>query len=296
MPTDVFSDPRRSTPPGAVEEPRAESAARTALKLLLAGQQPAEDGAYGDFFPIIMLLAHLLASDGPVAVRRQYALLREHNPNLARLMDGKTAYAGELSAPEDAPGEAPAYTRASTGVDWNKDRRPERRSGEAQAAQPSGAPLFAGLCPPLPESAQIAPEVGADACAWLDDYLAYSHRWSPLAYDDFHEAVAIWLLSTVAAHRVLVPFGGQQYTPLFIALVARTSLYAKSTTARIAKRTLRAAGLDWLLLPDESTPQKMIQEMAGNRLTEDYENLPDEMRERLRLGLAMAGQRGWFYD
>src|SRR5207248_11561637 len=58
-----------------------------------------------------------------------------------------------------------------------------------------------------------------------------SSKWSPRAYDGFHEAVGLWILSTIAARRVALAHGGRRYTPLFIALTARTSLYSKSTTA-----------------------------------------------------------------
>jgi len=294
MLSDPLTEPRRQTLPGAAEEPRTDVAARTALKLLLADQQPAEDGAYGDFLSIVAYLSRALREQGVDGVRRQYALLAERNPRLKRLMDGPFAspsaneFVGETLAVH-AVGPSPVAPPA-LGAQRFASTVAGAASGEALAVHTGG------LCPPLPEAARLEPRAGAGACQWLDDYVAYSRLWSPLAYEDFHEAVALWLLSTVAAHRVLIPFGGRQYTPLYIALVARTSLYAKSTTARIARRTLRAAGLDWLLLPDESTPQKMIQEMAGQRVPEDYEQLPEELRSRLRRGLAMAGQRGWFYD
>ncbi len=148
---------------------------------------------------------------------------------------------------------------------------------------------------PLPESARLPKDAGVFACSWLDEYIAFSRKWSPRAYDDFHEAVGLWILSTIAARRVALAHGGKRYTPLFIALTARTSLYSKSTTADIGLSILSDCGLDWLLAPDESTPQKFIQSLAG-RLPADYGSLSPEIQEYVKRQLALSGQRGWFYE
>lgn len=162
-------------------------------------------------------------------------------------------------------------------------------------AEADDRPLSLFSCPPLPEKAQIDPSRGEGASPWLDRYVAFSRKWSPRAYEGFHEACGLWVLATVAARRVLLHLGKPRYTPLFIALVARTSLYAKSTTADIAIDVLRMAGLEWLLAADEATPQKFIQDLTP-RLPEDFVSLPDGRRARLTLRLAFAGQRGWFYE
>lgn len=150
-------------------------------------------------------------------------------------------------------------------------------------------------CPSLPESAQLPADLGCDASPWLDSYVAFSRRWSPRAFDGFHEACGLWVLSTIAARRVVLHLGKPFYTPLYIALTARTSLYAKSTTADVAIDLLRAAGLAWLLAADDSTPQKFIRDLTVY-LPDDFDLLSPEVQDRLRLRLALAGQRGWFYE
>lgn len=150
-------------------------------------------------------------------------------------------------------------------------------------------------CPPLPASARLPADLGRDASPWLDSYIAFSRRWSPRAFDGFHEACGLWVLSTVAARRVVLHLGKPFYTLLYIALTARTSLYAKSTTADIAAQTMGAAGLSWLLAADESTPQKFILDLT-TRLPEDFDDLPEPEQERIEHRLATAGQRGWFYE
>ena len=149
--------------------------------------------------------------------------------------------------------------------------------------------------PPLAESAQVDPVLAATGSPWLDEYIAHSSRWSPRAYHDFHEAVGLWLLSTVAARRVAVSFGQTRYTNLYIALCARTSIYAKSTTADIAQEIMRAAGLDYLMAPDDATPQAFVQLMSY-KLPGKWGDMTDAERSTATHRLAFAGQRGWFFD
>jgi len=149
--------------------------------------------------------------------------------------------------------------------------------------------------PPLPEEARLAPGLSVGACKWLDEYVEYSRQVSPEGYEDFHEACGLWLLSTVAGRRIKIPFSRKQYTPLMIALVARTSLYAKSNTAEAAIQVLESAGLRWLLGSDETTPQKLMSDMSGI-LPKKYGDFDEDKQEWTRLKLSMSGQRGWYYD
>ncbi len=151
------------------------------------------------------------------------------------------------------------------------------------------------LIPPLPESAQLSEDLSKDASPWLDEYETFSCYWSPRGFEDFHVFVGLWVLSTIAARRVRLDFGGKKYTPLFVALVARTTQYAKSTTAKIGYEALRSAGLRWMLGADNTTPQKLLSDMAGH-LPNSYGTMDEDDQERARRRLAFSGQRGWYYD
>lgn len=150
--------------------------------------------------------------------------------------------------------------------------------------------------PTLPETVVINRVVGKDACPWLDSYIDFSRRMSPRGYDAFHEAIGLWLLSTVAARRLVVNFGTKKFFPnLYIALCAHTTLYAKSTTARVAQDVMQTAGLAYLLLPNDMTPQAFINELVP-RLRQGYGEMSSEQQSREKLRLMFASQRGWFHE
>jgi hypothetical protein len=144
---------------------------------------------------------------------------------------------------------------------------------------------------PLPDSVKLPEELSKGACQWLDDYVALSKKWSPTGYDGFHEAVGLWVLSTVAARRISTPNG--ECTPLSIALVARSGLYAKSTTATVGVRVLKQAGLNYLLMGEDHTPQSFIKAMTGV-VPDGYARVDD--KTFMDNALAFSAQRSWYKD
>jgi len=61
--------------------------------------------------------------------------------------------------------------------------------------------------PELPKSSQISEKEGESACTWLDDYIHHSKLWTPRGFEWFHEGCGLWVLSVVAARRILVHMG-----------------------------------------------------------------------------------------
>lgn len=165
------------------------------------------------------------------------------------------------------------------------DQKPERGAGQSLNKHH-----------PLPSLCQFPRDLIARGCPWLDGYIAFSRRWSPRAYDGFHRACGLWVLSTVAAGRVCAHFGGLRKTSVSIALTARSSLHAKTTTARIAQQVLEEASLDWLVFQsDEASPQKFLAEMAGEQ-PENYGTMSSHAQNHARRTFAFSGQKGWYYD
>lgn len=150
--------------------------------------------------------------------------------------------------------------------------------------------------PALPPEAYISEELGLYACDWLDRYVEFSRIWSPESFDDFHEACGLAILSIVAAGRVVFDLGGLRKTNLNILLIGRTSIHAKSTASNIAKDLLYEAGLDYLLAPDETTPQKIIEDMSSNILPENFKKMNEQEQQRAICQTLTAGQRGWLVD
>ena len=52
---------------------------------------------------------------------------------------------------------------------------------------------------PLPKHIILPLSLGSDACPWLDEYIDFSRYWSPRSYDGYHEAIGLFVLSTVAS-------------------------------------------------------------------------------------------------
>jgi len=202
-------------------------------------------------------------------------------PRAAGAPAGRAALPAALPA-ADAPGAGPD----------RGGREDLRGRAAAGAALPGGDEQG----PPLLDYACLEEELGRDACPWLDAYVAFSQTWSPRSFEGFHEACAIWLLSTVAARRVVVSYGGERHTNLYLLLAGRTTLHAKSSATGIAWELLRACSLDYLLAADEATPQAFVRAMAGGGLPEGYDRLDAERQAAIKLRLGFSGQRGWYAE
>jgi hypothetical protein len=151
------------------------------------------------------------------------------------------------------------------------------------------------LAPPLLQKATLATRLADGAAPWLEAYIGHSARWSPRAATHFHAAIGLWMLSTVAAGRIAVELGSPIYPSLNIALVSRSTLYAKTTTAKIGKRGLRQSGCGHLLAPERATPQALLRSMAG-AVPDHFGSLDDEAQLACAARVAFAGQRGWHYE
>jgi hypothetical protein len=149
--------------------------------------------------------------------------------------------------------------------------------------------------PELPPPARLPDSLGADVGPWLEDYIAFSRKWSPRSYDGFHEACALWLLSTIAARRIKTDFGRPRYPALYLLLAGRSSLNAKSTAADIATEVIHQLGMEYLLAPKHSSPQKFLS-LLTSRLPENYDVSNVELKELTRKRLGLRGARGWFVE
>jgi hypothetical protein len=132
------------------------------------------------------------------------------------------------------------------------------------------------IVPPLPAGVALPPDLSKGACRWIDEYIAHSQKWSPRSFANFHEACGWSMLSTIAKRRVVLHLGLPRYTPLFIAIVADTSMSAKSEAAGVNLSVLRKAGLEWMLGADSMTPQAMVGDMSIGKPPANYNTLSEE--------------------
>ncbi len=235
---------------------------------------------------------------GREAARKAFNTLCKDDPSLITLVstEERTIPAPVAPVPSTIPPLAPVPSATPPAVPVPSTTSPvELSSAPGGEHTTNDAPSTSLAFKPLPPEARVAEELGTTASPWLDAYIDFSKKWSPRGYEGFHEATALWILSTVAAHRVMLPMGDKYYTPLLIVLVGRTGLFAKSTTAKIGRAILKSANLDWFLAPDDATPQKFISEMAGY-IPGNYGSMSPKAQEQCENQLAFAGQRGWFYD
>lgn len=148
---------------------------------------------------------------------------------------------------------------------------------------------------PTPAGEAPRPTAAPVTGTWLDDWIEYSRQWAPGAYDGFHAGTGLWLLSSVAARRVVAHAGFSVYPSLYIVLCAQTSLFNKSTATNLAVDFLRQIGLDFLLASDTATPQKFINDLVGY-LPDDFHEHPPEWQAATLDRLRFAAQRAWNYD
>lgn len=240
---------------------------RLYLQSLMSGQKPDIRPEFGAWEPVVKLAEEAFASAKPA---KQGETVQKLLTSLKRM---PKKYRGLKELLEEKP--VPA-------------RMPTQQEGEESES----------LMPALPEGARIDPRKALGACQWLDDFVMYSKQVSPEGYEDFHEGVGLWALSTVVAGRATIYHGERGIgTSLNIALCADTTMTAKTETANVGVDVLEAADLGWLLGPDETTPQKMLSDMAGTcQIADTYDSLPKAEQDAFLQRIAFSGQRGWFYD
>lgn len=148
---------------------------------------------------------------------------------------------------------------------------------------------------PLPPEARIPRAWSQNACPVFDHLCEYLRTWSPRSYEGFFEAVALFILSVIAAGRVTCELGKKRFTNLMIMLVGRTGISAKSTVASLSRFILHAIGLDFLLVPDLITPQKLVNIMSS-KIPDNFAKLKNEDKEAQLIKIAFSGQRGYYHD
>lgn len=152
--------------------------------------------------------------------------------------------------------------------------------------------------PPLPSIARFSEKEIKDAQhwrEWIDRYMEWSDYWSPRGHPLMAEAIACYLLSLIAAGRIVIPIDEGVHTHLYVMLAAKTSKYAKTYTVNKGRFLLRSIGLDRLLMEGTSTPEALYK-IAAAVIPSNWDDMSEEEQEQYKGHLIFAGKRGKVFD
>ncbi|MHA1972621.1 MAG: DUF3987 domain-containing protein [Candidatus Hodarchaeales archaeon] len=138
-----------------------------------------------------------------------------------------------------------------------------------------------------------------DVCPILADIVSFFEKWSPESYEGYYLACALGLVSMISARRVEYSFGDRRATNLYILLVDSSGMSAKTTVMKLVRTVFKTVDLDFFLLPDTITAQKLFSSMCI-KVPEDFDKKSNEEQKKITKAfqkkLAFVGQRGWIYD
>lgn len=154
--------------------------------------------------------------------------------------------------------------RIGTGnAEEESDEEPESPDDEVAGDEKREVPPQIIDCPDLPEEARIDPGLIEDAGQWIDAYIEQAMAVSPMTPRSFHESAAYSLVATAVARRVKLQMAfGSVYPNLFVAWVAPTTLWHKTTALNYARNVAQRA-FTHLLAPNEWTPESLLSDLSG---------------------------------
>lgn len=147
----------------------------------------------------------------------------------------------------------------------------------------------------LPPEGRIPLGLSQHACPVFDQLCDFLRTWSPRSYEGYYEAVALFILSVIAAGRVSYDLGKKRLTNLMLLLIGRTGISAKSSVASLAQFVLNEIGLNYLLVSDIITPQKLVNLMSAT-VPDNFSKLSNSEKEAMLIQMGFAGQKGYFHD
>lgn len=146
------------------------------------------------------------------------------------------------------------------------------------------------------EAIEVYEHLSPDTARWLFEYVKFAKIASPMTPAPFHQAAALFAVSTIIARRLCIKVSTEEIFPnLFILFLARSTIYSKTTGFKLIETLFHESGLQHHLLPQRMTPEAMLVELSLNMPNSlnlsDVESRMAWLRER-----AFAAQRGWMLD
>ena len=191
-----------------------------------------------------------------------------------------------------------ATTLASAAYNANGTLSAEISAAQAQLtellAQPDDTDDDAET--PVPElPLEIDLDAAGRAGVWVDEYVDYAMGVSPMTPLAFHESAALWLVSSAVARRVVLNMAFDKIYPnLWIAWIAPSTLFGKSTSMNLARRVAMQT-ISHLLTPEDMTPEGLLLDMAGME-PQNLAQMTFDDQQAWQKRRAFAAQRAWTMD
>lgn len=103
---------------------------------------------------------------------------------------------------------------------------------------------------------------------WIESYVSWATKRSPLTPAHFHEAIAYTLAACAIAGRICVRTPqGRIYPNLYTLLLGKTSVYAKTVAMDLGQELAALSMIDDRVINSVFTPESIIGELAGEKPT-----------------------------
>lgn len=130
---------------------------------------------------------------------------------------------------------------------------------------------------------------------WIQEYTKWAVRRSPLTPIHFHENIALTVLAGTVAGRCFVQLPHEQLFPnLYTLIVARTSVFAKTTAFNLA-RQLTQDVIPEKMFSSISTPESLFGHLAGE-MPSNFEKLSDVEKKKLKESAKWGARRLFMLD
>lgn len=153
--------------------------------------------------------------------------------------------------------------------------------------------------PDLPQSARLTTamtRVASETGEYLTTFSDYVYQIANTLPRDFSVAAALWTVSLIVARRLHTGayFEPQIFPVLWVLWVAESTIFHKTTGLNLARRLVRHV-VPHLLLPEESSRDALIHDMAG-RPPANMDQMTLFEKQRVDRGRMYAAQRGIVVD
>jgi len=139
-------------------------------------------------------------------------------------------------------------------------------------------------------------QVSPSPASWIDAYVEWALKRSPLTPRHFHEGIAYTLATTAIAGRVYVQMPHERVYPnLYTLVLGKTSIFAKSVAMNVADELAIKANLGDRILRGLFTPEALMNELSG-RKPKGFKKLDTDQQNIWKLGQQWGARRTCFND